>query len=78
MCEVKQTIGERGRLRRRVKQGRIGERNWTRRLCRVKRQAIGERRGGETQEKLKVNCCRWMKQREPGEQRVQMREQWRC
>ena len=64
MCEVKQTIGERGRLRRRVKQGRIGERNWTRRQCRVKRQAIGERRGGETEEQLKVNCCRWMKQRE--------------
>ena len=64
MCRVKQTIGERGRLGRQVKQGRIGEGNWMRRQCRVKRQLIGERRGAEPLEPLKVNCCRWMKPRE--------------
>ena len=77
MCRVKQRLGERGRLGHQVKQGRIGERNWTSRQCRVKRQMIGERRGGETQEQLKVNCCKWMKLREKVEQRAQKREQRR-
>ena len=42
---VRQTIGERVRLRRKVKRTKIGEGRGTRRPSRVRHMAIGERRG---------------------------------
>ena len=42
---VRQTIGERERLRRKVKHTKIGEGRGTRRQSRVRHRAIGERRG---------------------------------
>ena len=42
---VRQTIGERGRLWRKVKRAKIGEGRGTRRQSRVKHKEIGERKG---------------------------------
>ena len=42
---VRQTIGERGRLWRKVKRAKVGEGRGTRRQSRVRHKAIGERKG---------------------------------
>ena len=42
---VRQELGERERLRRKVRHKKLGEGKGTRRRCRVKHKAIGERKG---------------------------------